>query len=288
MKTLNQLTNLLHPKTSPLVDREIHALSNLFPYESFDPDTNLYFNRRSAGFILECAPLTGSNEEMVTILTSLLTDTLPDHADLQCLLWCSNKIGGALDAFERARSSHNDIVEWLAKKRTDFLKKGTQESLSTHGNFIMRDFRLFLVVSVPCKQHEEVVEELLQLREDFVSSLKSIYVANRSLLVDDFLSVLREWVQPSQSVYSDNTPWQPQESLALQITNPEYRLKVQPHHLLFEHEEEPWEVRSFSVRHRPIVQCRITNTLPFFNQFSSALTRSESSQHEYTDEIPRQ
>ena len=127
----------------------VHSLSSLLPYEAYDPDTHLYMNKRSVGFILEAAPLTGASEETVTLLAQLLTDVLPPQADFHCLLWASPKIGDVLDHFEQQRDGQGETLEWLARQRTDFLKQGTLHSLSRQGSLLIRDFRLFLTISIP-------------------------------------------------------------------------------------------------------------------------------------------
>ncbi len=80
------------------------------------------------------------SEQSVQILASLLTDALPISADLQCLLWASDKIGDSIDAFAIERSQHSGIFSWLAQKRAKFLKAGMSKSLTANGNFILRDF----------------------------------------------------------------------------------------------------------------------------------------------------
>ena len=123
-------------------------LTSLLPYEAYDAATQLYFNKRSSGFILEALPLTSANEEMVNILASIVTDILPPNTDLQFLLWASSKIGVILDDFEQQRSNQGEVFEWLARKRTEFLKNGTHHSLINGENFNLRDFRLFIIVSL--------------------------------------------------------------------------------------------------------------------------------------------
>ncbi|MFX7957284.1 TraC family protein, partial [Acinetobacter baumannii] len=80
--------------------------------------------------------------ETIAILTSLLTDVLSPDIDLHILLWASDKIGPVFDRFEAAQSKGGETFAWLAKKRTDFLKKGVYESLTQSHPFIVRDFRL--------------------------------------------------------------------------------------------------------------------------------------------------
>jgi conjugal transfer ATP-binding protein TraC len=254
-----------------LAELQAHTLSNILPYQSYDTDTQLYVNKRSAGFILETTPLTGANEETVNILATILTDTLPKEADFQVLLWASDKVGDVLERFEKKRSGKGEIFEWLAKMRTDYLKQGAYSSLIQNGILIIRDFRLLLVVSMPHKHYEDVVEDLMTLRDDIQSSLKSVNMSSRALPVEDFLSILNDLTSPSSNTFNTQTPWQELDDLASQITNPECILKVHPHHLSFETEQETWEARCFSVRNFPKTMAQWKMTDSIGQLFNSAL-----------------
>lgn len=267
----NKLARILGDKTKfGVYDEETqntfiapNILANFLHYEAYDSDTDIFINKKSCGFILEAAPLTGANEEMVNILTSIITDVLPQEIDLQFLLWASDKVGNILDRFEEARSGNGEIFEWLAKKRTSFLKRGTQESLSSSGSFIIRDLRLFIIVSIPNKSFEEVDERLTNLREDVASSLKSIGMPTANLTIENFLSVMSDLVNPSLDVYATEQNWHEYESLSQQITNPEYKLEVKHDRMVFNHENTKIEARTFAVRDWPktMAQWRMTDSI---------------------------
>ena len=48
-----------------------------------------------------------------------------------------------------------------------------------------------------------------------------------------------------------SNPWNPWDALAMQLTDPEYRLRVYPHRLLLDSETQQWDVRCFTVSHFP-------------------------------------
>src|SRR3990167_1817280 len=167
-----------------------HSFTQLLHFDSYQPETNLYFNKKSKGFILEAYPLLGANEESINILTSIITDVLPLDTDLQFILWASPKIGETLNQFETLRSQSGGLYAWLAKKRTDFLRHGAFNNLTTQGNYILRDFRLFIVVSQKRNAKETDGNQLLTLREDIISSLKSIQIPSAALQVEEVISVV--------------------------------------------------------------------------------------------------
>ena len=175
-----------------------YPLSSLLPYETYDPETEIFLNKNSQGWMLEVAPLTGATEQTVQILGSLLTDVLPIHADCQCLLWASDKIGATIDAFAQERSAAGSTFAWLAERRAEFLKNGTLNSLTASGAYILRDFRLFLIVSLPLKNQAEDVQTLTRLRADIISSLHSVQMVSRSIPMNTFIGVLTDLLNPMQ------------------------------------------------------------------------------------------
>lgn len=239
------------------------ALVTLLPYDAYDPDTHIFFNKNSQGWIIEAAPLTGASEETVNILASIITDVLPKDVHLQFLLWGSNKIGEILDQFEAKRRGQGDMFEWLAKKRVDFLKKGSQQSLTSQGSFLIRDIRLFIVVSKPSRYDVDHSHELVQLREDIMSSLKSIQMPTAALDINEFISIMTDWLHPSSDVYPARTQWNPHEALSLQLSDQEYQVKVHDDALSFDSENESWQARCLSVHEYPssMTQWKMTDSL---------------------------
>ena len=227
------------------------ALNNILHFDGYDRETGIYYNKNSQGFILEASLLLGASEETATILTSVIVDVLPKNADLQFVLWGSDKIGNILDQFEEERSKKGEIFEWLAKKRTDFLKEGAYKSLVQQGIFILRNFRLFISVSIPAKQEQDFAGDLIRLREDVSSSLLSIHIATRHLLVEDFISVMNDILHPSTNVYPTKRSWNPYDSLSTQLVDPEYLMQITKNNLKIENNDEVWEARALSIKEYP-------------------------------------
>ena len=228
-----------------------HSFTQLLHFDSYQPETNLYFNKKSKGFILEAYPLLGANEESINILTSLITDVLPLDTDLQFILWASPKIGEILSQFETERSQAGELYEWLAKKRTDFLRHGAFNSLTAQGNYILRDFRLLIVVSQKRNIKETDGGYLLTLREDIISSLKSIQIPSVALQVDEVISVVTDMLYPNSSVNPTRQHWNPYESLSQQLCDPESRITVHKDRLEIENDAEIWEARALTVKEYP-------------------------------------
>lgn len=227
------------------------SLASLLPYHAYDPDTAIYLNKHSQGFILEAQPLLGASEETTQILTSVLTDVLPKNADIQFLLWGSDKVGNILDAFQKERSKRAGVYAWLAQKRIEYFKQGIHHSLLSNTHFTVRDFRLFISVSLSCKPKDDLKHDLVTLRNDMVSSFKSMHLPVRPLEVDDFISIFSDILHPSSNSVPSETQWNPYDSLSLQLTDAEHTLRVHPDKLVFQGIDASWEARLFSVKEYP-------------------------------------
>lgn len=269
---------------------DYHSLNQLLHFDGYNPSTDIFYNKKSQGFILEAYPLLGANEELVNILTSLVTDVLPFNTDLQFILWGSPKIGGILDRFEQVRSGNGEVYEWLAKKRTDFLKKGAFKSLSKQGSFMLRDMRLFIAVSQSTGKGQDLTDKLIALRDDIVSSLKSIQMPTMNLPINEFIGVIADLLHPSSDVYPTISEWNSYDSLSQQLCDQEYFIRVYKDKLQFEADEETWEARALSVKEYPksMAQHDMTNAIgklfndslqipcPYLKTFSLRLVDHES------------
>lgn len=237
-----------------------HFIANLLPYETFDPEASLFINKKSIGFVLETMPLIGSSEEIENILSSIITDIFPPNADLHFLLIASPKVGHALDAFEKARSG-NEMFGWLAKKRTDYLKKGAFDSISRQQSLMIRNFRLLVSVSMPTTHDAEGA--LIGLREDLESSLQSINMRSVRLDASQFLSTVSDIITPKRSIYPEECRWNELDSLSLQLTDPEWRMLVKSDSINFSSEDESVEACCLTIREYPqrATQWKVTENL---------------------------
>ncbi len=236
---LQEVTALLHQ----------HNLSGLLPYRHYDPDSNIFYNNRSIAFMLMLRPIDGAPEDTVNILHGLLADVIPDHADIQFLLVASDKLSPLLDAFEQTRSQRSGLYAWLAKKRAAYLKQGAFQPLSSQSNTILRDFRLYLTVSFPLSKIDS--GDLITVRENVMSTLRSIEIDNANISINKFLSQLSDLVSPIHTSVAQPKEWDQLTTLDLQITDPECFLSVEKGKLLFSRESSVTEVRCLVAKEKP-------------------------------------
>lgn len=215
-----------------------HSLSEILPYRSFDPETQLFVNRSSLGFVIETLPLVGCDEKIPPQLTGLFQHTLPLGSNLQCLLIASSRVGSKLNFWEKARyhlpsEERSEILQHLAHERVSFMKhlaKGQG----------VRTFRLLVSYSEPLSglsasrdpSGSEAFNRLMTLRKQIETTVQGFELPFFVWGADDLLKGLDEILNPSESLDGTPSSWNPYESLSNQLMRPETRFKVEPSHLL--------------------------------------------------------
>lgn len=216
------------------------SLSNLFnkaslqdclPYRSFDPETQIFVNRSSYGFVLETLPLVGCGDEIPRQLTGLFQHTLPLGSNLQCLLIGSNRTGSWLNKWVKARGNschgHLEILEELAKERKSYLSN----------QLGIRTFRLLLSYSEPHTIFTSW-DAILALREQMITTLKGWGLPIKIWHAEDLLRGLDELLNPSFDLDTLNIPWNPYDLLSAQLMSPSSRWKLEPSQIVFGENEQ--------------------------------------------------
>ena len=245
---------------------DYQTLYGLLPYQEFDDTCDLFMNKHSMGWMCELSPLLGADEETVSILSALLVDVIPDEADCQILQYLSPKIAPIINTLKTARSGQSETRDWLADKRAQFLQQGALSSLSKQGSFILRDIRLFLVISLPVKNENDSKDTLIQLRDDIESSLSSLTIKTRHCDAKELINLMRDVLFPSDDLQPSFAPWNEMEELAAQMLSSEFSFEVLPDRLVVKRadsDKEDWEIRTLSVQDFPekMAQWKMTDAI---------------------------
>ena len=149
------------------------VMANLFPYETYDEQTQLFRNQDSIGFVLETLPLTGASEEMQKEVSSLFQYILPEESSLQTILWADPHIGDLCDYWKEARRGQNAVIQKLAERRAEFLKNMAFNS--PQSPYTLRNFRCFLAYSQPDPGNNPVaLEGVVQILSQLKTALEML------------------------------------------------------------------------------------------------------------------
>lgn len=230
---------------------DAYSLAAYLPDEIYDAESDIYPYKEASHILFECSTLIGASEETVTILTSIMTDILPPDSSFHAIFWASPKIGHMIDEMENQRNQGSEVLKALANRRAEFYRKGVYRSLTKESNFVLRDFRLFLSISIPRKSLEDDSLTLISLREDISNNLKSVNISCKALSVEEMISLKKAWLFPTQSLYEEAIQYDPNTELRFQITDIEAKMHVKANHIEIEREDETQVIKCLSVRQYP-------------------------------------
>ncbi|TFW13386.1 type IV secretion system protein TraC [Massilia arenosa] len=248
--------------------RSGERFADCLPYRAYDQKTQLFLNRSGPGFMLELAPQSGADEQMIEVLLSLYA-TCPPDTGIQFHLFGSPDIGELLrqyanlrqedpDQYDKAETlgrpvRNENLYRKLARQRVGHLLNGARTSLSKGFTFKVRHFRLMLSVSLDHKA-EWTEDEVLALRDSMSATLLTAGFPNRSATADDLIKWCGKFVNPGRLFGSHTAPaYDPGRELCDQIVDFDTIQDPTPSHLHIWKEEdaEGMEVRLLSVQRHP-------------------------------------
>jgi len=229
------------------------VMSDLFLYDSYDEQTQLFHNRDSTGFVLETIPLTGASEEMQKEVSSLFQYILPEESSLQVILWADPHIGDMCDAWKDARKGASPIIQKLGQRRCEFLN--TMAFNSPQSPYVLRNYRCFLAYSQPeCGSNPVLREAVVQVLNQIKTSLEMlklpVTVWNPEHLMGTLEGIL--CLDPSLTKRRDRS-WNPLDSLQSQITAADSSLQVGANGLSLVTGGQSVQVRTYKVKQYPEV-----------------------------------
>ena len=99
------------------------ALADLLPYQIYDPETQLYYNNDTTGFIGEITSQV-SPETLENFHAAILS-AMPPHAGIQIINWSSPEIDPVLNSWARSRVAGGEISESMVAARIAMFKENS-------------------------------------------------------------------------------------------------------------------------------------------------------------------
>ena len=226
-----------------------HRLSELLPYEQWNPDNGLCVNSdNNMGFILEAPPATGLDQSRLDVLAGLLAPGLPAGTCVQVILYASPVIEPLLDQWQRQRQG--TLYKEMAMRRSDYLHAGGWRSLLSDQPMLLRDYRLFICASRPFtdSNRSETEQSLIRMRESFSGVLSSAGMTPQELTADSFINLISHMLNPGSHA---PLRWQPEILLRDQVVDPGTILFVGRDGLGLSHDDRHAALRVFSTRQYP-------------------------------------
>ncbi len=252
-----------------------HRLSDLLPYEYYNPDNHLFTNGASIGFAFELQPATGANEDTARIIAGLFTQGLPEDTCFQFTLFASDRIVNRLAQWAGARhggepfqpaaedpGTHHqggrlnrrspNIYRSLARQRVGYLLPGRHQSLVSDQPLLVRDYRLVLSLSLPKPPPSRQVfaeQQCEQLRNAILGSLGAAGWVGEVMNAERLIDLLDDILNPrlGEEPKRVSKRWDPYARIRDQVVQPDTQLLVGRDALSLRRAE----VRCYSVRNYP-------------------------------------
>ena len=227
-------------------------MSDLFLYDSYNEQTQLFRNQDSIGFVLETLPLIGASEEMQKEVSSLFQYILPEGSSLQVMLWADPHIGDLCNFWKDARANQQPIMQKLAEQRAEFLKNMAFDS--PQSPYVLRNFRCLLSYSQPdCGNNPVALEGITQILSQLKTSLEMLRLPVTVWQPEDLINTLEGMLclDPSETCRRKRS-WNPLDSLQSQITSAESSLSVGTNGLVLDQgNKSSVKVRTYKVKQYP-------------------------------------
>lgn len=250
-------------------DMGVPMLAHWLPYRSYDPQSGLFFNSASRGFVVEAAPMVGADERTAEIIAQFVSDAVPTPGCLQIHHWTSPRVGERLSRWYLPRYAAGGVYERIAKHRIEFLTQGVWSSLSADAPFCLRNYRVAISYSTP-DGSRVTTDELIAMMAGLVSTLQSAGIDARRMDAQALITWIDDLTSPTMAAGEDAISYDPLDPIADQAVRRDVELRVEPDRMLLgtrrfrttgpmvdgtpaegEIHAETFELRSFSVRNLP-------------------------------------
>jgi len=194
-------------QSAPAVAR----FSQYLPYCAWLEERQIFVNRDSLGFCLELRPQSGADEEMARVLTALYAAS-PAGTGIQFHLYGSPAIRGPLTRYAALREPdesvpeldtrgragrHANIHRTMARRRIGHYLAGSRRSLLPAQNYLFRDFRLVVSVSIPGNPEDmSRLDDLTLLRDSCRATLHAAGFPSRTWHAADLINWISQLLDP--------------------------------------------------------------------------------------------
>ena len=203
----------------------LDMLSDWLPYRVYDPQSRLYVNARSKGFVLAVTPLIGADERTGEILGQFFSEGLPPGACLQVLHLASPRISRIIAPWFAPRYLQGGVYEAIARHRARRLYGMVWHSASDDAPFHARHHQVIISVGVPAAKAVPN-EELIQTREGLIAMLKSLNLGVAEVEPQGLIALIDDLTSPTTAPQDDAVPYNPNDPIADQAIRRDIELIV--------------------------------------------------------------
>lgn len=243
---------------------ERHSFASILPYEAYDKDSGLYYNRDTVGFVLYCVPATAISASELKVLNGIFSMQHRANTSIQISIYGDNNIDPILDnwaSFGSLPENHKfkPMLNLLAKNRIDYLRFGKWESLFSDEAALVKNCHLLVSLTIPVPEgraavdtSEEEISFLLRTRDAISGTLRSAKIFSTPLQPDGLIILLDGMLNPSRR-HRSRLAYDEDNLIKSQIIAADTQILLGPGVSSIVHEDEAYSIVPFHVRQFPQV-----------------------------------
>lgn len=189
------------------------VFSDLLTYRVYEPQNNLYVNDGNVGFILEVAPLVGT--DMFRQLQTVITNYCPSDSTVQFMSWASPNLSSATSQWARAKTVKTSLTNRMIDGRIEHLNSlclGDKDMIKCVPH--MR--RVFICGWADGNATTSTQKALVELRRNLILALGGETMC-ADLPPAQFLSVMSEILHARGDVIEEPLQYDDEEPLNYQL-----------------------------------------------------------------------
>lgn len=266
--------------------------SDAIPYTAYDAAHGLFYVEgdeagtvEGIGFCLEMRPQLGASEEMADYMTSLFLTSAPPGTGITIQIFGTPDLNEFFQIYEDitvkpeqyrdpAKRSQVALLNAIATKRIEYMRKGSTKGIFRDMNFRMRDFRAncSAVVPVPKVRGKfQKVDDFMEstdfesfmatvelMRETYISTLKSYHLYLKTWGPDDLINWCSTILNMQKTLDGDipSLNYDDGREIRQQVIAGDTKLKETEFGIeLDDGKAEPIQIRGMSVRSYPKAFC---------------------------------
>ena len=171
-------------------------LADYLSYRYFDEDDCLFIlDGGIVGFLIEIAPIVGSDDKLEKNLNLFFNSELPEGVHLQFLLIASHDIDEKIAIWKADRGKNkNEMLERLTKYRESFLRERAKDFSNCDGR-MGRDFRIYVSYSAKIGDDQKKLELTRKFRLKLIKKFEAIKLSPRARSAEDLIKIAGDLMQ---------------------------------------------------------------------------------------------
>lgn len=200
---------------------ERYAVASILPYEAYDAETGIYYNRDTVGFMLYANPGTGLTATELKTLNGFFNQSHKADTTIQISVIADPNVEPILKRWAETKGNATDksiaeIFETLGNNRVEYMRQGKWNSLFTDQAFLLRNMHLVVSYTIPIPKgltgvdvHQDDIDRLVRTREAAIGTLRSAKIYAQSMSPELFINIMNGLLNPSTEpqprlYYDDN------------------------------------------------------------------------------------